>query len=111
MARSPDSERVRRLNAAVELVQKHGPTAEAAKVFGERYGVSIRQAYRYLREAQAHRRPLPVPEPKVVFTVKLPEGLVHKLRLFASSSGRTLSEVVSQALETFLRRGKRRGRS
>jgi hypothetical protein len=109
MARSPDSERVRRLNAAVELVQKYGANAEAARVFAERYGVSLRQAYRYVREAHAQRRPLPVPEPKVVFTVKLPEGLVHELRQFVSSSGRTLSETVSQALETFLRRGKRRG--
>jgi hypothetical protein len=73
MARSPDSERVRRLNAAVELVQKYGANAEAARVFAERYGVSLRQAYRYVREAHAQRRPLPVPEPKVVFTVKLPE--------------------------------------
>jgi predicted DNA-binding transcriptional regulator YafY len=111
MARSPNSERVRRLNTAVELVREHRSTAQAAKILAERYGLSKRQAYRYLREAQAHRRPLPVPEAKMVFTVKLPKGLVHELREFASLSGRTLSEVVSQALETFLRRSKRRGRS
>ena len=111
MARSPDSERVRRLNRAMELVREHGAAADAVTLLAEQYGLSKRQAYRYLREAQAHRRPLPVPEAKVVFTVKLPKGLVHELRQFANSSERTLSEVVSQALETFLRRGKRRGRS
>lgn len=111
MARSRDSERVRRLNRAMELVRAYGATAEAATLLAEQYGLSKRQAYRYLHEAQAHRRPLPVPEPKVVFTVKLPKSLVHELRQFASSSETTLSEVVSQALKTFLQRGKRRGRS
>jgi hypothetical protein len=109
MARSPNSDRVRRLNAAVELVCEHGSTAQAAKMLAQRYGLSKRQAYRYLREAQAHPHPLPVPEAKIVFTVKLPKGLVHELRQFASGSGTTLSEVVSKALETFLRRSKRRG--
>lgn len=45
---------------------------------------------------------VPVPGLKVPFTVKLSLDLIQKLRLYASSTGKNLSEVVAQALETFL---------
>jgi hypothetical protein len=40
-----------------------------------RYGVSRRQAFRYLRLAQNQSNPLPVPLANTVFTVTLPDGL------------------------------------
>lgn len=111
MTRSSDSERVRRLNAAIELVRECGVPTEAAVALAKKYGLSRRQAYRYVREAQHVRHLLPVPESKIVFTVKLRESLVQEIRQFATSSGKSISDVVTQALETFLRRGKRRGRT
>jgi hypothetical protein len=43
-----------------------------------------------------------VPGPKLVFTVKLPEDIVQRIREYALSSQRTLSSIVTQALEEFL---------
>ena len=47
---------------------------------------------------------MPVPEEKVAFTVKLPKSLVALVRLFSTSSGDSLSNIVTQALRAFLRR-------
>jgi predicted transcriptional regulator len=48
-----------------------------------------------------------VPEPGVVFTVRLPGRLAAAVRGHARESGRTISAVVAQALEEFLARGRR----
>jgi predicted transcriptional regulator len=48
-----------------------------------------------------------VPQPSVVFTVKLPVQLVARVRAHAAGTGRTISSVVVQALEEFLSRGRR----
>ena len=48
--------------------------------------------------------------PKIAFTVKLTPSLIQKLRQYSIKSGYSLSEVVSLALETFLRKGRGRGR-
>ena len=74
-------------------------------------GISRRQAYRYVQKAEEAREPVEMPEQKVVFTVKLPRSLAKRIRWFADSSGRTLSAVVAQALEAFLRSRRRHGRS
>jgi hypothetical protein len=50
-------------------------------------GFSPRQARRYVEAAQQHPQGLPVPEPTVVFTVKLPVSLAHRLRALARSTG------------------------
>jgi hypothetical protein len=52
---------------------------------------------------------VPIPEPKVAFTVKLPRDLIRAVRPFATSTGQPLGEVVTQALEAFLGRGRGRG--
>lgn len=110
MARSPDSVRAERLNAAMAMLAKHESLAEAATALVGRYGMSKRQAYRYLHDAQYQQQPVPVPERKMAFTVKLSEGLIQELRSRARLSELTLSELVSQALEAFLHRERRRGR-
>ena len=71
-----------------------------------RLGCSVRQARRYADQAAAGGR-MPVPEPGVVFTVKLPGRLAAAVREHARASGRTISAVVAQALEEFLDRGRR----
>jgi predicted transcriptional regulator len=51
-----------------------------------------------------------VPASTKVFTVKLPVVLVARVRAHAAESGRSISSVVTQALEEFLPED-RRGRS
>ena len=50
----------------------------------------------------AVRRMQPIPEPKIVFTVKVPLRLVRALRQMARSTGESLSALVTRALEAFL---------
>jgi len=111
MARSPDAIRAERLNAALGLLDEQRTLADAAAMLVATYGMSKRQAYRYLNEARKRPHPVPVPVPprKIAFTVKLSEGLVLQLRQRARSSGQTLSELVSQALDAFLRKGREGG--
>ncbi len=110
MARSPDTIRAERLNAAVALLEERRSLSEAAATLAATYGMSKRQAYRYLNEAQNQSQPVPIPQRKIAFTVKLSEGLVQRLRQRARSSGQTLSELVSQALEALLGKGREGGR-
>jgi hypothetical protein len=70
----------------------------------QRYHVSLRQARRYVDVAQRHPRGFPVPEPTVVFTVKLPVRLVRQVRDRARATGTYLSVLVTQALEDWLER-------
>jgi len=105
MTKSSATERIRRINAAMTILRGHGSTSKAITVLMERYKVSRRQAYRYIREAVGADRPLPLPERKTVFTVKLPENLVRRLREFAQRAGRSLSDLTAEALDVFLRRG------
>ena len=109
MARSPNAIRAERLNAALALLDERRSLADAAAALAASYGMSKRQAYRYLNEAQKQPQPVPVPPRKIAFTVKLSEGLVQQVRQRARSSRQTLSELVSQALEAFLRKGREGG--
>src|SRR5438067_245282 len=104
--RAAGGERAERINAAAELAGAGVSAAEAARVLAERFGCSARQARRYVDQAAASGR-VPVPEPGVVFTVKLPGRLAAAVREHARESGRTISAVVAQALEEFLARGRR----
>ena len=95
-----------RVNAAADLVAAGSSVADAARTLADRFGLSQRQARRYLDRAAAGG-PAPVPAASTVFTVKLPVQLVVRVRAHAAASGRTLSGVVAQALEEFLGRGRR----
>ena len=55
------------------------------------------------------KRPVPVGDSKVSFTVKLSRGLLDRVRTYAASTGLTLSEIVSRALLAVLHRGGGRG--
>ena len=104
--RAAGSEHAERINAAAELAEAGIPAAEAARVLAGRFGCSVRQARRYVDQAAASGR-VAVPEPGVVFTVKLPGRLAAAVREHARASGRTISAVVAQALEEFLARARR----
>jgi hypothetical protein len=104
MKRSQDSEFAERINTTIFLLRKGSTGEEAISEIMGRFGVSRRQAYRYIRQAQSTKRKVSVPEQKVVFTVKLPESLVAFMRQLSDSTGESLSSLVTQALRTFLRR-------
>ena len=109
MTRSSDLQKAERINAAAEFLARHERQAEAAVALVRTFGISKRQAYRYLQEAPARGGTIAVPDAKVAFTVKLPHGLVNDLRRHAQRSGESLCAVVTQALEVFLRRQRRDG--
>ena len=100
-----------RVNAAAELLAAGMSVAEGAQAMAGRFDLSVRQARRYVERAAASG-PTVVPEPSVVFTIKLPAPLVARVREHARETGTTISALVGQALSEFLaaRRGKRRRR-
>jgi predicted DNA-binding transcriptional regulator YafY len=109
MARSTDSQKALRLNAAHEQLARGQDLAEAAGALVEQYGMSRRQAYRYLRQAQGMRRPVAVSPPTVPITIKVPADIVSKLRAYAHASGLTIGEIVARAVGAFLNRARRHG--
>jgi hypothetical protein len=99
-----------RVNRALALLRRF-PVPAVMRALVHRYRVSLRQARRYVEVAQRHPQGVPVPEPTIVFTVKLPVGLVRRVRAQARTTGTTLSALVTQALATWLEcvRPRRRG--
>jgi predicted DNA-binding transcriptional regulator YafY len=109
MARANDAEKAERLNHARGLLRRFDSLPDAVNRMVRDCSVSPRQAYRYLQQAGRLKQDLPVADAKIAFTVKLSEGLVERLRSYASKRGLSLSDIVSRALETFLPRSKKRG--
>jgi hypothetical protein len=64
--------------------------------------MSRRQAYRYVQEAQSLTVPVPLTEPSVAVTFKLPPSLVNGVRARAAADRTTISETVSRALSAYL---------
>ena len=109
MSKSSAAEQIQRVNMAVQLLSEKIPSAEIVSALATRYRVSRRQAFRYWRLAQDHAIPLPVPLPKTVFTVKLPQDIVDRIRHRARVRQQSISEVVAEALRGFLERGEKHG--
>jgi predicted DNA-binding transcriptional regulator YafY len=109
MDRATEPQKAERLNHARELLQRFDHLPDAVAQMVKDSGISPRQAYRYLRQAQRLTQPVPVGDVKVAFTVKLSQELVRRLRAFASRTGVSLSEIVSRALLAALPRRRRRG--
>jgi predicted DNA-binding transcriptional regulator YafY len=108
MPRASDTQKAERLNLARDLLC-HKQLPEAVSELAQTCFISHRQAYRYLERAQQLKGPVPVGDPKIAFTVKLSRNLVDRLRAYASSTGLTLSDIVSRAVLRLLNRGSRRG--
>jgi hypothetical protein len=104
--RTPAAQHAERINAAADLAAAGVPAAEAARVLVGRFGVSARQARRYVDQAAAGGR-VAVPEATVVFTVKLPARLADRVRSYAREHHTAISAVVARALTEFLDRGHR----
>jgi hypothetical protein len=92
-----------RVNRALGLLRRFSPAA-VLRTLARRYRVSPRQARRYVEATQQHPQGLPVPEPTVVFTVKLPASLARRLRALARATGVSLSSLVTRGLEDWLHR-------
>jgi ribbon-helix-helix CopG family protein len=101
--RAQTGQYAQRANRALALLRRF-PVPAALRALVRRYQVSLRQARRYVEVAQRHPQGVPVPEPTVAFTVKLPVGLVRRVRTRARSTGSSLSALVTRALEDWLER-------
>ena len=102
MTKSSESEQARRVNATVRLLKQKTAPPEVLSWLIAHYGISRRQAYRYLQQAQTTPGPLPVPEAKMVFTVKLSVTLIRQVRQQARRERGTISHWVEAALHRSL---------
>ena len=108
MIRSTRVQKAERLRAARRLFADEIGMAEAAVALSRTFGLSRRQAYRYLELARAGAPPLAA-ENSVTITLKMPESLARGLRAHATARGVTTSEVVRQAVAAFLVAKRRHG--
>lgn len=109
MSRSTSVQKAQRLNVAFDLLTQGWSPVQAAAMLADEFGMSLRQASRYVLQAQAIKRPVTVAAPSVAITIKVPEDIAAKLRAHAQASGATIGEVVSRALLGLLGREHRRG--
>ena len=87
---------------AVRWLQQRRSTEAILSALMTRAGVSRRQAYRYLIQAQSRRELRPVPQPRSVFTVQLPRPLIRALRARCRRQRRRISHVVAEVLQQWL---------
>jgi hypothetical protein len=97
MARSTEVQKAERLNAAHSLLSRGVSLAEAVQSLSRDFGLSRRQAYRYLQEAQEIGHSVPVVEPSVAITLKMAGNIARDLRAYSVTSGLTLGEIVTRA--------------
>jgi hypothetical protein len=109
MARSSQAQKATRLNAAYRLLAQGMSMAEAAATLSGDGAISRRQAYRYLNEARALKRPVDVGEPAQPITFKIPADVIRALRVYAADNEQTMSEVVTRAITSWVRHGRRHG--
>lgn len=83
--------------AVQRLQQKRAPEAILSDLMAH-WGISRRQAYRYLVQAKSRLELRPVPAPKAIFTVNLPRPLIQAVRARCRRQGRRLSHVVEEVL-------------
>jgi hypothetical protein len=83
--------------------------AEAAVALSREFGLSPRQAYRYLELARAGASAPLAAEHSITITLKMPESLASNLRAHARRHGLTTSEVVRRAVSALLAAKRRHG--
>lgn len=109
MPRSTKADKALQLNVAHRLLKRNVALSDAAQRLAQQFGLSLRQAYRYLEEAAELDGPVEVTEATVPITLKLPPTTVRVLRAYARSSGLTLGVIVTRALGAFLGALRRHG--
>lgn len=98
MGRVSEAEKTRRLNRARSLLEEFQQRPDCVERLRTEFAISIRQAYRYLREAQQLSQHVPVPDDKAVLSVRIPRSLILRLREGSAATGTAVSELVSRAL-------------
>lgn len=73
------------------------------------FGLSRRQAYRYLELARVGAPARPMAAGSITITLRMPEELAEALRAHAIEQGVTTSEVVRQAVAVLLAAQRRAG--
>jgi hypothetical protein len=87
---------------AIRMLQRKQSPKAILSALIHRRGVSRRQAYRYLLQAQSNLQLRPLPEPRTVFTVNLPRTLIQQLRRCCRQQRRPISHVVTEVLQQWL---------
>ena len=95
-------EKARHLNTARGLLQRQVALPEAVRRLSGKFGLSERQARRYVNEALARPGGVVVPERTVVFTVRLAPSLIAGLRERARLGGVSLSAATAAAVGAYL---------
>ena len=90
-----------RVNRAGVLL-RNVSLADGVRALQAEFGLSERQARRYVNAALEQPDGVPVPERTAVFTVRLAPSLIAGLRRHARSQGLTLSATVAQAARLYL---------
>jgi predicted HicB family RNase H-like nuclease len=96
-----------RVNRAAALLGVCSP-ADAVRSLRAEFGLSERQARRYVNAALARPEGVVVPERTAVFTVRLAPSLIAALRERARASGQTLSATVAEAVRAYLDQARER---
>ena len=109
MPRSTNADKARQLNVAHRLLQRNVARPDAAQRLARQFGLSLRQAYRYLEEAADLVEPVEIAEATVPVTLKLPPTTMRAVRAYARSSGLTIGVIVTRALGAFLGTLRRHG--
>lgn len=94
---------------AVRWLQQQRSAEAILAAFIQQGGLSRRQAYRYLLQAQSRLELRPVPAPKAVFTVNLPVPLIQAVRVHCRKRRQPVSQVVAQVLQQWLEQGSAHG--
>ena len=87
---------------AIRMLQQQQSSGAVLSALRQRAGVSRRQAYRYLLQAQSNLQLRPVPDAKAVFTVNLPRRLIQQMRVRCRRQGQPISHVVAKVLQRWL---------
>ena len=90
-----------RVNRAVVLLRDLAP-ADAVRALQAEFGLSERQARRYVNAGQERPEGVVVPERTVVFTVRLAPSLIGGLRERARAGGVSLSAATAAAVGAYL---------
>src|SRR5437879_3925602 len=109
MSRASNAQRAMRLNHARELLQRFDHLPDDVAQIRKNYGLSRRQAYRYIQQAAHLKHTLHDRYTKNAFTSKLAQALFLRLRSFSNRTELSLSEIVIRALLAVLPQRKRRG--
>lgn len=107
--RAHADEHAERLNEAFALLTELS-SAAVVHALEESHAISERQARRYVSAAQKLGEEIPVPERTTVFTVRLPQSLIARVRESARMSEESVSATVGRALSSGLTEGHGPGR-